>query len=59
MSMILERNGDSRWYLKHTGVAEESDIASALIKLTTDLAEDKDEGNGDEDLAAHSRQEHS
>lgn len=50
MRTIFERSGDSRWYVKHTDVCENASIASSLIKLTVDLAEDED--NGDEDLAA-------
>lgn len=48
---ILERTGDSRWYIKHTNVGENPDIASVLVKLTADLPEDVCE-NDDEDVAA-------
>ena len=50
MSTILERNGDSRWYIKHTDAAENPDIASTMIKLAMDLNEDV--GNDGEELAA-------
>lgn len=48
---ILERTGDSRWYIKHTNVGEVPDIASVFVKLTADLSEDVCE-NDDEDMAA-------
>lgn len=47
---ILERTGDSRWYIKHTNVGENPDIASVLVKMTVDLSED--DGNDGEELAA-------
>lgn len=30
---ILERTGDSKWYLKHTDVGEDPEIAGSLVKL--------------------------
>lgn len=47
---ILERTGDSRWYIKHTNAGEDPDIASVLVKMTVDLSED--DGNDGEELAA-------
>ena len=46
MGVILERTGDSRWYLKHTDVAECSEVASLLVRLSVEV-EDEDH----EDLA--------
>lgn len=46
---ILERTGDSRWYIKHTNAGEAPDIASVLVKLTAGLFEDVCE-NDDEDV---------
>lgn len=50
MSITLERNGDSHWYIKHTDVAESPKTASVLVKMTVDLSED--DGNDGEELAA-------
>lgn len=47
---ILERTGDSCWYIKHTNVEEAPDIASVLVKMAMDLSEDVCE-NDDEDVA--------
>lgn len=39
--IILERTGNSKWYLKHTEAGEDPKIAGALVKLAL--------GNSDSD----------
>lgn len=39
---ILERTGDSRWYLKGTNAGESSKIAAAVVKRSLELEDDVD-----------------
>lgn len=40
--LILERRGDSRWYLKGTDTGESSEIAAAMVKRSVGLEDDVD-----------------
>ena len=40
--IILERTGDSRWYLKGTNVGESPEIAAAMAKWSAELNDDVD-----------------
>lgn len=40
--IILERTGDSRWYLKGTNAGESPEIASAMVKWSAELNDDVD-----------------
>ena len=40
--LILERTGDSRWYLKGTDVGEASEIAASMVKWLVELEDDVD-----------------
>lgn len=40
--IILERTGDSRWYLKGTDVGESPEIAAAMVKWSAELEDDVD-----------------
>lgn len=40
--IILERTGDSRWYLNGTDVGESSEIAAAMVKWSVELEDDVD-----------------
>ena len=42
---ILERTGDSKWYLKGTNVGECPEIAAVLVKLSVEM---KDDVNADD-----------
>lgn len=42
MQIILERTGDSKWYLKATDHGERSEIAAALVKLSLGLDDSHD-----------------
>jgi len=33
MQTILERTGDSKWYIKHTNLNDTSDRAAVLVEL--------------------------
>lgn len=39
---ILERTGDSKWYLKGTNAGESPEIAAVLVKLSAELNDDVD-----------------
>lgn len=39
---ILERTGDSRWYLKGTDSGESPEIAAILVKLSVEMQDDVD-----------------
>lgn len=39
---ILERTGDSRWYLKGTDAGESPEIAAAMVKWSAELEDDVD-----------------
>lgn len=39
---ILERTGDSRWYLKGTNAGESPEIAAAMVKWSAELNDDVD-----------------
>lgn len=39
---ILERTGDSKWYLKHTEAGEDPEIAAAMVKWSAELNDDVD-----------------
>ena len=41
---ILERTGDSKWYIKGTDAGECPEIAAALVKLSVEMKDD-DSGN--------------
>lgn len=43
MQTILERTGDSKWYLKHTDTEEGPEIAGALVKLALGNCDSDDE----------------
>ncbi len=40
--IILERTGDSRWYLKGMDAGESPEIAAAMVKWSAELNEDVD-----------------
>ena len=40
--VILERTGDSHWYLKGTNVGESPEIAAAMVKWSVELNDDVD-----------------
>lgn len=40
--IILERTGDSCWYLKGTNAGESPGIAAAMVKLSAELNDDVD-----------------
>lgn len=40
--IILERTGDSRWYLKGTNAGELPEIAAAMVKWSAELNDDVD-----------------
>ena len=40
---ILERTGDSKWYLKHTDAGEGPEIAGVLVKLALGNGSDDDD----------------
>lgn len=40
--IILERTGDSKWYLKGTGAGECPEIAAAMVKWSAELEDDVD-----------------
>lgn len=40
MQTILERTGDSKWYLKGTDVGESPLIAAVLVKLSVEMKDD-------------------
>lgn len=42
---ILERTGDSKWYLKGTDAGESPEIAAALVKLSAEMKDDVDAGD--------------
>lgn len=44
-NIILERTGDSRWYLKGTDAGESSKIAAAMVKWSAKLEDDVDAGD--------------
>lgn len=54
MSIILERTGDSNWYMKNTYENSNATEAASYIKFLTSLFSDEKENDG-EDLAAISR----
>lgn len=37
---ILERTGDSKWYLKGTDAGESPEIAAVLVKLSVEMKDD-------------------
>lgn len=37
---ILERTGDSKWYIKGTDAGERPEIAAALVKLSVEMKDD-------------------
>ena len=37
---ILERTGDSKWYIKGTNAGERPEIAAVLVKLSLDVNHD-------------------
>lgn len=39
---ILERTGDSRWYLNGTDAGESPEIAAMLVKLSLEMKDDVD-----------------
>lgn len=39
---ILERTGDSRWYLKGTNAGESPEIVAAMVKWSVGLEDDVD-----------------
>lgn len=43
MNTILERTGDSKWYLKHTDTGEDPEIAGVLVKLALGNCDSDDE----------------
>lgn len=43
MHTILERTGDSKWYLKHTDAGEGPEIAGALVMLALGNCDSDDE----------------
>lgn len=43
MQTILERTGDSKWYLKHADVGEGPEIAGVLVKLALGNCDSDDE----------------
>lgn len=40
--IILERMGDSHWYLKGTDAGESPEIAAAMVKWSAELNDDVD-----------------
>ena len=40
--IILERTGDSRWYLKGTDAGESPEIAAVMVKWSAELNDDVD-----------------
>lgn len=44
MQIILERTGDSKWYLKHSNVGEGPETVGVLVKLALG-----NRGSGDDD----------
>lgn len=40
MQTILERTGDSKWYLKGTDAGECPEIAAVLVKLSVEMKDD-------------------
>lgn len=40
--IILERTGDSKWYLKGTDAGERSEIAAEMVKWSAELNDDVD-----------------
>lgn len=42
---ILERTGDSKWYIKGTDAGECPEIAVALVKLSVEMKDDVDAGD--------------
>lgn len=42
---ILERTGDSKWYLKGTDAGECPEIAATLVKLSVEMNDDVDAGD--------------
>lgn len=40
--IILERTGDSHWYLKGTNAGESPEIAAAMVKWSVELNDDVD-----------------
>nr|DAN40608.1 MAG TPA: hypothetical protein [Caudoviricetes sp.] len=42
---ILERTGDSKWYLKGTDAGECPEIAAMLVKLSVEMKDDVDAGD--------------
>lgn len=40
--IILERTGDSHWYLKGTNAGESPEIAAAMVKWPVELNDDVD-----------------
>lgn len=40
--IILERTGDSHWYLKGTNAGESPEIAAAMVKCLAELNDDVD-----------------
>lgn len=45
MQTILERTGDSKWYLKGTDAGESPEIAAVLVKLSVEMKDDVDSGD--------------
>lgn len=45
MQTILERTGDSKWYLKGTDSGECPEIAAVLVKLSVEMKDDDIAGN--------------
>lgn len=42
MQTIIERTGDSRWYLKGTDAGEPPETAAVLVKLLVEMKDDVD-----------------
>lgn len=42
---ILERTGDSKWYIKGTDAGECPEIAAVLVKLSVEMKDDIDAGD--------------
>lgn len=40
--IIIERTGDSRWYLKGTNAGESPEIAAEMVKWSAELNDDVD-----------------
>lgn len=42
---ILERAGDSKWYIKGTDAGEGPEIAAVLVKFSVEMKDDIDAGD--------------